>query len=241
MVKEPALRVGHKNYINIRQSDKSDFLGFSNKYAPAPLTTLLGKDGLNCCDDELRKQSLIAWKHHLKNHGRYRPDKTLPRETHEVHARILMSALSDFKSERVKNQLSHRAKLFYKHPRYSTMYKSYYVPEESCSPYELMSKVEMDRDILYRFRCAPLNEFYSMLMEDTPGYVPSAHWSKPPIQESSSAALRDDDRERSTSRSSKSPDCPIKNPIKNLDESSSVMKQTSSSSREPSSTKLDVL
>jgi hypothetical protein len=152
-----------------------------------------------------------------------------------------MSALSDFKHERVKNQLSHRAKLFFKHPRYSMMYKSYDVPEDSCSPYELMSKVDKDRDILYRFRCAPLNEFYSMLMEDTPGYVPSAHWTKPPIQESSSAPLRSDERERSTSRSSKSPDCPIKNPIKNLDESSSVRKQTSSSSREPSSTKLDVL
>ncbi len=145
-----------------------------------------------------------------------------------------MSALSDFKNERIKCSFMNRAKLFFKHPRYSMMYKSYHVPEDSFSPYELMSKVDEDRDILYRFRCAPL-------MEDTPGYVPSAHWNKAPIQESSSAALRGGDRDRSTSRSSKSPDCPIKNPIKNLDESSSVMKQTSSSSREPSSTKLDVL
>ena len=117
------------------------------------------------------------------------------------------------------------------------MYKSYHVPEESCSPYELMSKVDKDRDILYKFRCTPLNEFYSMLMEDTPGYVPSAHWSK----SQTSVASRSDDRERSISRSSKSPENPIKNPIKNLDETSSVKMQSSSSPREPSNTKLDVL
>ena len=86
-----------------------------------------------------------------------------------------MSALSDFKNERVKCSMTNRAKLFFKHPRYSMMYKSYDVPEDSCSPYELMSKVDKDRDILYRLRCAPLNEFYSVLMEDTPGYVPSTH------------------------------------------------------------------
>jgi hypothetical protein len=65
------------------------------------------------------------------------------------------------------------------------MYKTYHVPADTCTPYELMSKVDSDRDILYRLRCAPLNEFYSMLMEDTPGYIPSKHWSKPSIQESS--------------------------------------------------------
>jgi hypothetical protein len=78
------------------------------------------------------------------------------------------------------------------------------------------------------------NEFYSMLMEDTPGYVPSEHWSKPPIQELSSAMSRNDGRIKSASRSSKSPECSSKSPIKNLDESSSVMKQASSSSRESS-------
>ena len=129
-------------------------------------------------------------------------------------------------SERVKCQLSHRAKLFFRHPRYAMMYKSYHVPEESCSPYELMSKVDKDRSVLYKFRCTPLNEFYSMLMEDTPGYVPSAHWSK----SQSSVTSRNNDRDRSLSRSSKSPDVPIKDPIKNLDKTSPVKKQTLSGS-----------
>jgi hypothetical protein len=241
-VEEPALRPGHSNYINTRQGDKSDIQGYNNKDKPAPLKTLLGKDGLNCSDDELRKQSLIAWRHHLRNQKQYRPDKLLPRETHEAHAKILMSALSNFKDERIRNQFTNRAKLSYKHDRYSMMYTSYHVPVASCSPYELMSKVDLDRDILYHVRCAPLNEFYSMLMEDTPGwYVPSVHWSKPPIQESSSTTSRDDDRDKSASRSSNSPESRIRSPIKNLEESSPVMKQTPSSSRESSSTKEDVV
>ena len=131
LVKKPALTRGHKNYVNTSQGDKSDVLGYCRILPEAPLMTLLGKEGLNCSDDELRTQSLVAWRHHLRNHGRYRPDKALPRETHEAHVKILMSALTDFKNERVKNQFSHQAKLFFKHPRYSIMYKSYHVPEES--------------------------------------------------------------------------------------------------------------
>ena len=66
-VKEPTLRVGHKNYVDTRQGDKSEFLGYSHRLPEAPLTTLLGKDGLKCSDDELRAQSLVAWRHHLRS------------------------------------------------------------------------------------------------------------------------------------------------------------------------------
>ncbi len=52
---------------------------------------------------------------------------------------------------------------------------------------------------------------------------------------------RSDDREKGMSRSSKSPEYHSKRPIKNLDKSSSVKNQMSSSSKEPSNTKLDVL
>ncbi len=90
-----------------------------------------------------------------------------------------------------------------------------------------MSKVDLDRDILFRFRCAPLSEFYSMLMEDTPGYVPSGHWNRPPIRDSLGAPLRKDDARRSTSRSSKSPECSAKSPIKNFDKASHVSSQES--------------
>ena len=125
-------------------------------YKRQPLRTLLGENGLNCSDAELVKQSLIAWRTHLKSRGDYRPDRRLPDETHLSHAKILMAALTNFKAERIRNELTFKAKLFYKHDRFSAMYKSYYVPADTCSPYELMSKVDLDRDILYRLRCAPL-------------------------------------------------------------------------------------
>jgi hypothetical protein len=229
--------------------DKSQFEGLFLRPMSPPRKTLLGEGGLHVSDEELVKQSLIAWRHHLRTQNRYRPDKYLPIQVHKTHIKILMSALSSFKNERVKNKFTKKAVLMYQHEQYSHMYKEYHVPAEACYPYPLMSKVDADRDILYRVRCAPLNAFYSMIMEDTPGYVPRGHWSKPPIQEPSRSSSRGSDRSASVSRSaegdnqrsSKSPEHPTANPIKNLGESSSVKKQASSSSREPSSTKLDVL
>jgi hypothetical protein len=224
-VKEPQLRVCDRP--DTRQSDKFNIHGYQLKDRPAPLKSLLGEQGLQCSDDDLRRQSLIAWRHHLRSQGRYKPDKALPRETQEAHVKILMAALSNFKKERVDCSLTKRATIFFKHPRYSVMYKGYDVPEATCAPYDLMSKVDLDRDILFRFRCAPLNEFYSMLMEDTPGYVPSGHWNRPPIQDSLSAPLRNDDARKSTSSSSKSPERSAKSPIQNFDKASRVLNQES--------------
>jgi hypothetical protein len=96
-VVQTALRTGNKNYYSTQSSDKSDIHGFRNIEAQSPLKTLLGKDGLNCSDEELARQSLIAWRHHLRCHDEYKPDKLLPAETHEAHVKILMSALSSFK------------------------------------------------------------------------------------------------------------------------------------------------
>ncbi len=41
-----------------------------------------------------------------------------------------MSALSNVKEQRIKNQFTHRARLFYKHDQYSMMYTAYHVPAE---------------------------------------------------------------------------------------------------------------
>jgi hypothetical protein len=230
---------GHKDYYNTQASDRSDIMGENRHVKPPPLKTLLGENGLHCSDAQLRKQSLIAWRNHLKSQGEYKPDRRLPSETHLKHIKILMAALSNFRHERIRNDLKPRAKLFYTHDQYSFMYMSYHVPADTCSPYELMSKVDKDRDILYRLRCVPLSEFYSMLMEDTPGYVPSGHWSKPPIQELSRGKSIRDDRSKSSSRSSQSPESAPKSPIMNQESSKHVSriqessKHMSSSSREP--------
>jgi hypothetical protein len=224
-----ALSPGHKDYFSTRIGDNSDIKGYSWNAEPS-LKTLLEKDGLNCSDADLVKQSLVAWRH--RSHGEYKPDRFLPSTVQLTHAKILMSALTKFKEQRIRNQFSHRAKLYYKHDQYSVMYKTYHVSADTCSPYELMSKVDSDRDILYRFRCAPRSEFYSMFMEDTPGYVPSKHWCKPSIQESSRAMSKRDDRSKSSSRSIQSPEYVPKSLVMNLERSSSVMNHESSSSRE---------
>ena len=182
---------------------------------------------------------MIAWRHHLRSQNAYKPDKLLPIETHETHVKILMSALTNFKKERQQNKLAYKAKLFFKHDGYSMMYKSYNVPANACTPYELMSKVDQDRNILLRFRCAPLNDFYSMIMEDTPGFIPSPHWSKPSIEGSSRAKSRNDSRSISRSGSSESSD--HESFFRNEGGSSTVKNATSSSVRESSSAKEDVV
>jgi hypothetical protein len=228
-----------KTYYSTKSTDKSDIHGWSRREKEIPLKTLLGKNGLHCSDDELIKQSLIAWRHHLRCQNEYKPDKLLPRTTHETHAKILMSALTSFKRERQKNQFTYKAKLLFKHEGYSIMYKSYHVPADSCTPYELMSKVDKDRSILLRLRCAPLNDYYSMLMEDTPGFIPSAHWSKPPIKESLCAKSRNNSRSISGSRSSESSD--HESFFRNEGESPTVKNATSSSAKVSSSAKEDVV
>jgi hypothetical protein len=234
---------GHKDYFSIEMRSENIKGGVGYIKRP-PLKTLLGADGLNASDQDLIKQSLIAWRTHLKSRGDYKPDMCLPRETHLKHAKILMAALSNFKYERVRNGLTYKAVLFYKHDRYSDLYKSYHVPEETCSPYELMSKVDQDRGILYRLRCAPLNAFYSMLMEDTPGYIPSEHWTKPPIYEPSRVKSIRDGRSTSSSRSSRSSESISKSPNMIQDsrdsrESFTVKIQDSRDSRESSSVMIE--
>jgi hypothetical protein len=135
-----------KTYYSTKSSDKSEIRGYRNREEETPLKSLLGANGLNCSDDELVKQSLIAWRHHMRCQNNYKPDKMLPKETQQAHVKILMSALTSFKRERQHNQFTYRAKLFFKHKHegYSMMYKSYSVPANSCSPFELMSKVDKD-------------------------------------------------------------------------------------------------
>ncbi len=149
-----------KTYVSTRTVDKSahtldksDYQGLYIRAPPTPLKTLLGEGGLHDSDKELVKQSLIAWRHHLSCQNKYKPDKILPIETYKAHVRILMSALSNFNDQRVKNRFTKKAKLLYKHDQYTMMYTAYHVPVNACFPYELMSKVDGDRDILYRLRC----------------------------------------------------------------------------------------
>jgi hypothetical protein len=42
-----------------------------------------------------------------------------------------------------------------------------------------MDQAMEESSVLLRKRCAPVNQYYSMLMVDTPGYIPSPNWNKP--------------------------------------------------------------
>ncbi len=104
IVERKALRAAkmtaQKKYFSTKPSDKSEIHGYRRSIDEIPLKTLLGENGLNCSDDELVKQSLIAWRHYLRCKNEYKPDKALAAKTHEAHVKILMSALSSFKRER---------------------------------------------------------------------------------------------------------------------------------------------
>jgi hypothetical protein len=56
--------------------------------------------------------------------------------------------------------------------------QKYHIPAETYSPKELMRSVERrDMNVLYRKSCCQLNKFYSMLIKDTPGYIPAPDYN----------------------------------------------------------------
>ena len=67
----------------------------------------------------------------------------------------------------------------------------YGIPRDTCGARQLMDKAMDDSSILLKKRCVPVNQYYSMLMVDTPGYVPSPDWNKPekPIDKANPRSL----------------------------------------------------
>ena len=106
----------------------------------------------------------------------YIPDRMWENSVHLDRVKILQAALSNFKGERESGgamKLHGRTLAEYPHTRYESLQKQYKIPQEVCPPKELMGNLTQNEDILYRFRCSPVNRYYSMLLEDTPGYVAS--------------------------------------------------------------------
>jgi hypothetical protein len=138
-------------------------------------------------DEELQTQSLEAWRTRLRAMHDYIPDRMWDNNVHLDRVKILQAALSSFKKERESGnamKLHGRTLAEYPHGRYESLQKQYRIPQEVCPPKELMGNLTQNEDILYRFRCCPVNRYYSMLLEDTPGYVannfkPKSHDFKP--------------------------------------------------------------
>jgi hypothetical protein len=87
--------------------------------------------------------------------------------------KVLQAALSNFKRSVAEQHLHGRDVLNYRHDKYEYMRQQYHIPENTCTPKELYAKMA-DGNQLYLQKCVPLSRLYSMLIEDTPGYVPSA-------------------------------------------------------------------
>jgi hypothetical protein len=103
----------------------------------------------------------------------YIPDRAWVEHVHLEKVKVLQAALSHFKRSVAEQHLHGRDVLNYRHDKYEYMRQQYHVPENTCTPKELYAKMA-DGNQLYLHRCVSLSRFYSTLMEDIPGYVPSA-------------------------------------------------------------------
>jgi hypothetical protein len=123
--------------------------------------------------------SLEAWRSHLRKQHDYLPDRDIPKSVHLDHIKIISSAITDFKRQRTALNLWGESAVAFKHERYSQICQKYHIPAEVCSPKELMRSVERkEMNTLYRKRCCQLNKFYSMLLKDTPGYIPAPDYKE---------------------------------------------------------------
>ncbi len=128
-------------------------------------------DGLYT-DEEMGHLTLEAWRTRLRAMHEYIPDRAWEEHVHLDKVKVLQAALSNFKRSVAEQHLHGRDVLNYWHDKYEYMRQQYHVPENTCTPKELYAKMA-DGNQVYLHRCVPLSRFYSMLIEDTPGYVPS--------------------------------------------------------------------
>ncbi len=109
-----------------------------------------------------------------QDHARLHPRHRLGQESAFVQSQILQATLSNFKGEREKKGMQGRALVEFPHARYESLQTQYYyISKEVCSSKERMSKLSQDDSISIRSRYCPISRYYSMLVEDTPGYIRS--------------------------------------------------------------------
>jgi hypothetical protein len=94
-------------------------------------------------------------------------------EVHLDKVKILQAALSNFKRNPDARQLSGRALVEWAHVRYESLQRDYHIPRGTCSTRDFAKNIA-DGDFLYEKRCVPINQYYGMLLRDTPGFVPEA-------------------------------------------------------------------
>ncbi len=120
-------------------------------------------------DEEMGHLTLEAWRARLRAMHDYIPDRAWAEHVHLDKVKVLKAALSNFKRSVAEQHLHGRDVLNYRHDKYEYMRQHYHVPENTCTPKELYAKMA-DGNQLNLHRCVPLSRFYSMLIEDTPGF-----------------------------------------------------------------------
>jgi hypothetical protein len=159
----------------------SVFKGHNRRVSPTPdlFQHYNAARDAHLSDGQLGVMALEAWRSHLRKKHEYLPDRDIASSVHLDHLKVLSSALTDFKRQRTALNLWGEGAVAYKHERYSVICQKYRIPAEGCTPKELMRSVERkDMNILYRKRCCQLNKFYSMLLKDTPGYIPAPDYKE---------------------------------------------------------------
>ncbi len=123
---------------------------------------------------------------------------------HLTKIRVLQAALSNIKRDKIASQLRGKALVEFRHDDYRHLRKSYGIPEDTCTPKQLYERMH-DGSQLELKRCVSVSRYYSMLMEDTPGFVLNeANNLDPAIKRSKSEKSRSrqqDSRTYSRSRS----------------------------------------
>jgi hypothetical protein len=112
--------------------------------------------------------TLEAWRARLRTIHEYLPDRVFSGDYHLMKIRILQAALSHMKTNACR--IKGKALVEFHHERYNHVMSEYGIPFYTCTASELYGRIPDGRH-LQRYRCVPVNQYYSMLMEDTPGFV----------------------------------------------------------------------
>ncbi len=132
-------------------------------------------DGLYT-EEEMGRLTLEAWRTRLRAMHEYMPDRLYSAENHLTKVRILQAALSHMKTNTW--ELNGRALVAFHHESYAHLMTAYGIPFNTCPVNDMYRRIQDGRH-LERYRCVPVSQYYSMLMEDTPGFVPNATSVKP--------------------------------------------------------------
>jgi hypothetical protein len=128
-------------------------------------------DGLYT-DEEMGRLTLEAWRRRLRAIHEYLPDRAFPDEHHLMKIRIPQAALSHLKTNTWG--INGKVLVEYHHESYNHLMSEYGIPFHTCAASDLYRRIQ-DGEQLQRYRCVPVKQYYSMLMEDTPGFVQNPH------------------------------------------------------------------